>query len=55
MRPFAWFGHRLLCEGSDGRVYLEKRARGWFGRWLYGDLPREDANGRVVGRGPAQD
>ena len=53
--PFAWCGHRLLREGSDGRVYISRSAAGWFARWLYRNLPREDANGNVIGRGPAQD
>jgi len=52
MTPFAWYGHRLLCEGSDGRVYAEKRSAGWFNRWLFRNLPREDANGNVIGQGP---
>jgi len=50
--PFAWIGNRLLREGPDGRVYISRTSPGWFGRWLYRDLPREDSSGKVGGRGP---
>ena len=51
--PFAWLGSRLLKEGTDGRIYISRRAPGWFVRWWYRNLPREDINGKIVGRGPA--
>lgn len=52
MKPFAWCGQRLLCEGKDGRVYIDKTSGGWLDRWLLKNLPREDANGNKVGYGP---
>ena len=54
MAPIAWYGKRLLCEGRDGRIYLERKNAGWLSRWLFWNLPREDANGNKVGYGPAE-
>ena len=52
MRPIAWYGERLLCEGKDGRIYLDKTSGGWLDRWLFKKFPRENASGEIVGYGP---
>lgn len=52
MRPYAWLGARLVCEGGDGRVYIKRRSPSWLGRWMHRKLPRIDHDGKVIGKGP---
>lgn len=46
MIPIGWWGKRLVCEGSDGRLYLRVRSSvTWFTRWWYKNLPQVNLDG----------